>query len=184
MVIFKINLKKILDRVLFDIVLILVCAIILISFNLYMFQVVESISNSMEPTILSDSKLVINNFIYRFNMPERDDIVIFTPHNEPTFMSKGYFKKDVRYVIKRIIGVAGDEIEVKEGQLYVNDIKQEENFIKEKMNYKFGPVKVPKGYVLLLGDNRNDSFDSHLWEKPFVPIKNIKGKVIKIYQHY
>jgi signal peptidase I len=72
----------------------------------------------------------------------------------------------------------GDTIHIREGTLYRNGEKVIERYTKEPMRYDFGPVTVPRDKFFFLGDNRNESFDSHLWVTPFVEKDKIIGKVI------
>jgi len=76
--------------------------------------------------------------------------------------------------IKRIIGLPGDEVMVKNGKVIVNNEMLKENYIKEKPDYNFGPVTVPENQYLVLGDNRNNSYDSHYWG--FVPREKFIGR--------
>lgn len=73
----------------------------------------------------------------------------------------------------------GDEVEVKGGKLFVNCEEQVESYVAEDADYEFGPVKVPKDAVLVLGDNRNHSLDGHIWG--FLPTKNIIGRAVFVY---
>ena len=84
-------------------------------------------------------------------------------------------------MLKRVIGLPGDVVQVTGGRLYVNNQLIEEPYLEQDMEYEFGPVTVPEGNVLLLGDNRNASFDAHMWSNPFVPLENVKGKAFFIY---
>jgi len=128
-------------------------------------------SGSMLPTLQINDRLIIDKWSYRSQAPQRRDIVVFSP----TKALKQQNIKDA--VIHRVIGVPGDKVEVKGGKVYINNQPLEENYIQEAPDYQFGPVTVPPNSYFVLGDNRNNSFDSHYWG--FVPRKNIIGKATK-----
>ena len=125
-------------------------------------------SSSMEPTLEINDRLIIEKISYRLRSPQRGDVVVFSP---PKTLQQQGFK--VAF-IKRVIGLPGDKVEVKGGKVYVNDQALRENYIEEAPEYKYGPAKVPEGEYLVLGDNRNNSSDSHVWG--FVPRKNLIGR--------
>jgi len=127
-------------------------------------------SGSMLPTLQINDRLIIDKISYNFRNPERGDIIVFSP----TDALKAQNFKDA--FIKRLLGLPGDKVEVKEGRVYVNDQLLKENYIEEKPNYNFGPVTVPPNQYLVLGDNRNNSYDSHYWG--FVPRDHIIGKAV------
>ena len=73
----------------------------------------------------------------------------------------------------------GDRVEVRNGKLFINNVQQEEPFTAEDAKYQFGPVVVPKNEVLVLGDNRNQSLDGHIWG--FLPKENVIGRAVFVY---
>lgn len=132
-------------------------------------------SGSMLPTIQIHDRVVVEKVMPLTSL-HHGDIIVF----RPPVQVEGYER-----FVKRLIGLPGDLIEVKEGFLFRNNEKVYEGYIKERMSYDFGPVSVPEGKYFFLGDNRNDSFDSHAWETPFVEKKALIGKVIlNIPTHY
>ncbi|MFM7437292.1 MAG: signal peptidase I [Snowella sp.] len=130
-------------------------------------------ASSMEPTLKISDRVIINKLDYNFEAPKRGDIIVFNP----TEALKERNFKDA--FIKRIIGVPDDTVEVKDRKVYVNEKVLEESYIAEPPDYQFGPVKVPPNSYLVLGDNRNNSYDSHYWG--FVPKDLIIGKATKIF---
>jgi len=127
-------------------------------------------SGSMLPTLQIDDRLIIDKISYNFHNPVRGDIVVFSPTDT---LKKQNFKDAF---IKRLIGLPGDKVEVKGERVYVNDQPIQEIYLDEKPNYNFGPVTVPPNQYLVLGDNRNNSYDSHYWG--FVPRDRIIGKAV------
>ncbi len=100
---------------------------------------------------------------YLFHAPQRGEIIVFKPPLTPD-----------RDFIKRIIGIPGDTVQVKQGKVLVNGSEVQEPYIADNPVYEFGPTEVPPGSYFVLGDNRNRSSDSHLWG--VVPYNNIIGK--------
>lgn len=127
-------------------------------------------SGSMEPTLQVNDRLVIEKIGYHFNSPERGEIIVFWPPEE-LFEGK---RKDA--FIKRVVGLPGETIEITEGMVLVNDEPLEEDYIKAPPDYQWGPEEVPAESYLVLGDNRNSSYDSHAWG--FLPEENIIGRAV------
>lgn len=126
---------------------------------------VENIS--MKPTLLPGEFLLVNKMAYKFSGMQRGDIVVF--HNP---------QKITEDFIKRLIGLPGDSVEIRDGVVIVNQVPLIEPYIMELPNYQ-GSWQVPAGSIFVLGDNRNSSSDSHAWG--YVPLDNIMGKAIAVY---
>lgn len=125
-------------------------------------------SGSMIPTLQIGDRLLVDKITYKFGELNRKDIIVFAP---PPEAQVGEQKNDY---IKRIIGLPGDEIEVTEGKVYLNGKEQKEPYINQQPTYNYGPAIVPEGELFVMGDNRNNSFDSHAWG--FLPTNNVKGR--------
>lgn len=123
--------------------------------------------DSMLPTMVSGEYVVINRLSYRFGSPQPGDIIVF------------HYPRDPREeYIKRVIGLPGDVVEVQNGKVYVNGQALVEDYINVKMNYT-GIWEVPADQLFVLGDNRNNSSDSHDWGT--VPMDYVIGKAILVY---
>lgn len=129
-------------------------------------------SESMLPTLEINDRLIIEKVSYYFNSPERGDIVVFWPTDK--LREENPSLRDA--FIKRVIGLPGDKVEVRDGFVYINDEPLEENYIAAPPNYPWGPNIVPEDQYLVLGDNRNNSYDSHWWG--YVPRENIIGRAL------
>ncbi len=127
-------------------------------------------SGSMEPTLQVNDRLIIEKVGYRFGSPERGDIVVFDPTD--TLLQQNF--RDA--FIKRVIGLPGETVEVKGGRVFINGRPLAEDYIAAKPDYQWGPEVVAEGSYLVLGDNRNSSYDSHYWG--FVPRDRIIGRAI------
>ena len=150
----------------------LVLAGLIIAFVAQSFLVEGS---SMEPSLHHGQRLLVEKVSYRFSQPNRGEVVVF---RYPGDLRRKY--------IKRIIGRPGDEITIKNGFLYVNGLRLEEDYINGPTygTYSaptFGPVVVPEGHYFVLGDNRRNSDDSRYPDVGFVPKKNLVGRALFIY---
>lgn len=122
---------------------------------------------SMRPTLQDGEYILVNKLAYKFSEPMRGDIVVFEFPVNP--------EEDL---IKRIIGLPGDTITVQNGVLTVNGVVVEEPYINAPPAYN-GTWQVSAGELFVLGDNRNDSRDSHQWG--LLPIENVIGRAVLIY---
>ena len=123
-------------------------------------------TESMVPTLEVGDRALANKFIYRFTDPERRDIVVFDSVDED----------DDQTLIKRVVGVAGDEIQVQGGVLYVNGEAQDEPYLNDADLSRgfYGPTVVPEGHIFVMGDNRGNSADSRVFGP--LPLENLKGE--------
>lgn len=129
-------------------------------------------SDSMMPTLEVGDRLVIEKVSPHYQPSHLGDIVIFTAPD--ALQAVGYDAGDV--LIKRVIGTPGHQVEIRDGQVYLDQEKVQEPYIAAPPNYDLRPVTVPEDTYLVLGDNRNNSNDSHVWG--FLPSDRIVGRAI------
>jgi len=128
-------------------------------------------TGSMEPTVQINDRLVIEKISYLFQSPERGDIIVFQAP-EKALVIAGATTNDA--YLKRVIGLPGETVEIKDGKVFINDAPIQERYIKAPPNYTWARATVPAGQYLVLGDNRNGSLDGHVWG--FLPEDTIIGK--------
>jgi signal peptidase I len=147
------------------IILIAVAVFVLLRLTVQSYTVVMS---SMEPNFEEGDCIMVNKVCYRSSDPQRGEVIIF----DPPFSSQYPF-------IKRVIGLPGETVEIKEGRVFIDGIPLEEEYIMEPPNYTMPAQEIPESEYFVLGDNRNNSNDSHTsWT---VPRDNIIGRAWFIY---
>lgn len=149
----------------------LVIVVLAVVFFLKNYVLINAVipSGSMENTIMTGDRVFGNRLAYRFGEPERGDIVIFKyPDNEEELY------------IKRVIGLPGDKVEIRDGLVYLNDSAKplEEPYLKETPVGDYGPYQVPEDGYFMLGDNRNWSKDSRFWENTYVTREEVLAKAV------
>jgi signal peptidase I len=149
---------------------ILFAFVIAIFIVIFVVQPVKVEGTSMQPQLVDQERIFVNRFIYRFKDVQRGDVVVFW---YPRDRSKSF--------IKRVLGVQGDEVEIRRGIVYVNGTRVFEPYLKpEFQDYKsFRKTIIPAGQYFVLGDHRNSSNDSRNWG--FVEQQLIYGKAIFVY---
>lgn len=131
-------------------------------------------SSSMFPTFTEGDMLLVDKLTKWFKKFMKRDVVVFTPTD---MHQKLTGERDA--LVKRIVATAGDIMSVQNRRLYVNGVIQDESYVADVPEYTMKEITVPEGMVVVLGDNRNHSFDSHDWG--FLPIKNIIGRAVLKY---
>ncbi len=166
--------KRIIKEIISWVIVFGIALLLALAINRFVIFKVEVPTGSMERTIMTGDKVFTFRLSYLFNEPKRGDIVVFPfPDNE---------EDDY---IKRIIGIGGDKIEIKDGELFINDEMVIEDYILEPMRKEdFGPVEVPEETYFMMGDNRNSSEDARAWDNKFVDKDKIIGKAILKYPDF
>jgi signal peptidase I len=172
---------------------ILVAFILALFVRTFVFENFKIPSGSMMENLLIGDHLVVNKFIYGhqastllhrllpYRQPRRGDVVVFKYPNQPR-----------RDFIKRCVALAGDEVEIRDKQLYVNGEPLDEPYVVFKGDQlgrsrglpgdNYGPRVIPEGTIFCMGDNRDNSLDSRFWGP--VPLSYVKGRAVLIYWSY
>lgn len=151
-------------------------------------------SGSMIPTLQVGDFILVLKFWYglrmpfvtdsvtMWNTPKRGDVVVFTRPDDPNTPDED---DSEIHIIKRVIGLGGETVEVRGARVLINGKQIEEPYSRwsegGKFEGNFGPKTIPEGHVLLLGDNRDNSKDSRFWTNPFLDVKRIKGRAVVVF---
>lgn len=127
-------------------------------------------SPSMVPTLAVGDRLLVEKVSYRLRSPQKGDIVVFEP--PPQLQEYGYSASQA--FIKRVIGLPGQTVQVDQGKVFIDGQPLNEPYILEAPDYEMPLLQVPAGSLFMMGDNRNDSNDSHVWG--FLPVQNAIGR--------
>ncbi|MGN0245233.1 MAG: signal peptidase I [Lachnospiraceae bacterium] len=148
----------------------LIALVVMLLLNKFIIINARIPSASMEDTVMTGDRLIGNRLAYKNDIPQRFDVIIFKfPDNE----SELY--------IKRIIGLPGETVTITDGKVYINDSTTplDDSFTKEiPASTSFGPYYVPSNCYFVMGDNRNNSYDSRYWTHTFVKSEQILGKAM------
>jgi signal peptidase I len=184
------NYKKIINEIKGIALTILGSIIIVAIVNTEVLASAKVQQESMENTLYNDEKLIVDKVSYNFTAPKREDIIIFFDNDEKrNILEEGYeylkeiasisYNTDTRTrLVKRVIGIPGDEIDIKDGYVYLNGSILEELYVKGETysRDKEFPIKVEEDTVFVLGDNREVSNDSRNFG--LVKINQIEGKAV------
>lgn len=184
------NYKKIINEIKGIALTILGSIIIVAIVNTEVLASAKVQQESMENTLYNDEKLIVDKVSYNFTAPKREDIIIFFDNDEKrNIFQEGYeYLKEIASIsydtdtrtrlVKRVIGIPGDEIDIKDGYVYLNGSILEELYVKGETysRDKEFPIKVEEDIVFVLGDNREVSNDSRNFG--LVKINQIEGKAV------
>jgi signal peptidase I len=178
--------KEIIEWILYFVSAVLVASFI--QSQLFAFTTVHQ--SSMQDTLSEGHMLIMDKISYSFSEPKAGDIIVFVNGENTKGFTNKYkifirdvklrFKKDYRTnrLIKRVVAVAGDKVDISDGNLYINDVLQNEPYVKGitpglSLSY---PLTVPEGHVFVMGDNRENSMDSRSFGP--ISIDSIEGKAV------
>ena len=180
--------KEIVDTIVFVVVFVIII-------RFFVAEIRWIPTGSMRPTLLEGDRIFVERFSRFYQLPERGDIMVFYPpfvelKNTPLKLFSrltGFKCKDIAY-IKRVVGLPGEKIEIKQdalgkGIVMINDKPLEEPYVKSVYEYSIcteamrcGAFVIPEGHYFMMGDNRGNSFDSRYWGT--LPQKNFIGKAV------
>lgn len=168
--------------------LLLAALVVAVLIKIFLVQPFYIPSESMVPTLLVDDRVMVSKLNYRFGEPQRGDVVVFengvdTDESLPEAVVRavlealGIRTSGAEDLIKRVVAVAGDEVEIRDNRLLVNDVVAAEPYLADHVDMpNLAPQTVPSGHVWVMGDNRDESSDSRTFGP--VPIDSIVGEAV------
>jgi len=160
----------------------LIAAVIALALRTFVVEGIYVASASMEPTLRVGTFLFLDKASYRFRAPRHGEIVVFPSPVDG--------RKDL---IKRIVALGGDTLEIRDKRVYLNGKKLDENYVQytrsqeRLMGDDLGPFTVPEGMAFVMGDNRDESGDSRDWKDPvtgnpiyFIALTAVKGRILQL----
>ncbi len=146
-----------------------IAVVLALVIRIFLFEPFYIPSGSMEPTLQIEDKIIVNKVVYRFKEPQRGDILVFKYPLDPS-----------RDYVKRVIGLPGETLEIKDSAVYINGSSLTESYLPSDLKLMdFGPVSIADGSYFMMGDNRNNSQDSRVWG--VLPENYIVGKAFFIF---
>ncbi|NIA24877.1 MAG: signal peptidase I [Gammaproteobacteria bacterium] len=170
-------------------ILVLIALVVAVVIKSFLIQAFFIPSGSMRHTLEIGDRVLVNKLSYIWSEPARGDVVVFLPpwgqtqEDEPLFdalarhvgESLGLRSPNIEDLIKRVIAVGGETVEIRDNQLLVDGVPIAEPYVYPGSHMpNFGPVTIPEGYVLVMGDNRDHSKDGRVFGP--IPIDSIVGK--------
>ncbi|MBC2455645.1 signal peptidase I [Clostridium beijerinckii] len=151
-----------------DLIKTIVVSVVIAGIFLMFFRIATVQGNSMDKTLADGDKLLLNTTLYKMEKPKYKDIVVIKRDDLP-----------VKFIVKRVIGIEGDKVRIKDNKLYINEELIQEDYINEEMKTDNLELTVTEGKVFVMGDNRNYSTDSRSKQVGVIDCKSeIYGKVI------
>lgn len=156
---------------------IIIALVIALLIRYFVFSPFVIPTGSMIPTIQINDKIIALKFSYWLAPVKRDDIIVFRAPNGVRIPTPTGYKENA-LLVKRVIGLGGETIEIKNGQLYINNVLQSKPYIYEPIKQDFGPYTIPKDCYFVMGDNTNGSHDARSWKQKYITKDLIIGKAV------
>lgn len=143
-----------------------ICFIIALLINKFIFMFAFVPTGSMKPTIMEKDRIIVDKISLWFNEIERGDIVVFESENDVI---------DEKLLVKRVVGLPGETIEIRQGIVYINDVEYLEEYVYYPDEQSMEKVELGEKEYFMLGDNRSNSYDARFWSKKTVNRDSIIG---------